>query len=119
MPSTALRDFLGAYPPPVRTLASRARDEILKIDPDAVEKVWPGWKVVGYGIGPWMAEMVVGVAPLKGRIGLYFARGTDLPDPDGLLEGSGKKGRNVPVEDASRLASRPLRALLRSAFRLA
>jgi hypothetical protein len=119
MPSTALRDFLAAYPPRVRALAVRARDEILKIHPGAVEKVWPGWKVVGYGIGPSMAEMVVGVAPLKARIGLYFSRGSDLPDPDEILEGAGKKGRNVPIADESRLASRPVRGLLRSAFRLA
>jgi hypothetical protein len=119
MPGTAIRDFLSAYPPPVRALVRRARDEILKIHPDAVEKVWPGWKVVGYGVGPTMADMVVGVAPLAGRIGLYFARGTDLPDPDEILEGAGKKGRNLPIADEARLASRPVRALLRSAFRLA
>lgn len=119
MSGTPLRDFLAAYPPGVRSLVLLAREEILKIHPGAVEKVWPGWKVVGYGVGPAMADVVVGVAPTKSRIGLHFSRGTELSDPGKLLEGVGKRHRHLKIEEVATLRSRPVRAMLREAFRLA
>jgi hypothetical protein len=44
-------------------------------------------------------------------VSVVFFRGSELPDPDGLLEGSGKRVRHVKVRSAEQLESR--RAALR------
>lgn len=108
--------FLGGYAEPVRSLAREARNLVLSVHPDATEKVWPGWKVVGYGVGAKMTEMVCGVAPYKGRVGLTFQSGAALEDPDGLLDGGGKRMRSVSITSAEQLRAPGLRTLLASAF---
>lgn len=46
---------------------------------------------------------------------LYFMHGPQLPDPRGLLLGSGSQARFVPVEAASRLAHPDVEALIAAA----
>jgi len=116
MPDPALDTFLASFTPAVRALALEARALILDVHPGATERVWPGWKNVGYGTGSSMGEMVCAVAPTTERISINFARGTELPDPAGLLEGGGKRGRHVKVATVEALRSPPLRALLEAAF---
>jgi hypothetical protein len=43
------------------------------------------------------AAMVCYIQKAKGHVSLGFGRGVDLPDPDGLLEGSGGQLRHVKV----------------------
>ena len=111
-----LERLLANYTPNVRDLAMRARELILEIQPDAIEKVWPGWKVVGYGTGPTMKEMVLGVAPLKERLRIGFTNGVALPDPEGLLGGEGKGHRALKVATREALESPAVQRLLRAAF---
>jgi hypothetical protein len=116
MPGPTLDAFLASFTPAVRALALEARALILDVHPGATERVWPGWKNVGYGTGPSMGEMVCAVAPVTERISVNFARGTELPDPAGLLEGQGKRGRHVKLANAEALRSPAFRALLEAAF---
>jgi hypothetical protein len=44
-----------------------------------------------------MSEHFCYLAPQRDRVNLGFFHGSDLPDPDGLLEGTGKKLRHVKV----------------------
>jgi uncharacterized protein YndB with AHSA1/START domain len=111
-----LEQFLADYPPDVRALALRARELILKALPDAVETVWPGWRIVGYGTGPGMPEMVYGIGPLKSRINLTFARGTLLDDAHGLLKGTSKTSRHLHVTTIEELESLPVRGLIKQAL---
>ncbi len=115
---TPLETFLANYAPDVTALALRARELILKALPSATETVWPGWKVVGYGTGPGMAEMVFGIAPLKQRINITFANGILLDDPHGLLKGGSKTGRHLHVSSVDELESLPVRGLIKQAMAL-
>lgn len=114
----ALETFLAGYSSTVGTLALRARELILKELPEATETVWIGWKVVGYGTGPGMPEMVYGIAPLKHRINISFANGTLLDDPHGLLKGASKTGRHLHVSSIDELESLPVRSLIKQAMAL-
>jgi hypothetical protein len=116
MPPAELERLLANYTPEVRDLALRAREMILEIRPDVTEKVWPGWKVVGYGTGPSMKEMVIGVAPLKERLRIGFTEGTALPDPAGLLEGERPGHRALKVSSRAALEAPAVQTLLRAAF---
>ena len=111
-----LEAFLDDYPPHVRTLALRARELVLKAVPNANETVWPGWRMIGYGTGPGMAEMIYGIAPLKSRINLTFTNGTLLDDRHGLLKGTSKTGRHLHVTSLEELESLPVRGLIKQAL---
>jgi hypothetical protein len=40
----------------------------------------------------------------KSHVNLMLARGTELPDPEGLLTGTGKRARHVELTSAEDLA---------------
>ncbi len=70
-----------------------------------------GYGARQYGYGGWgMAALQVH----KGWVSLFFMQGVDLPDPDGVLEGSGKVLRHVKLRSVEALETRAqaLRTLL-------
>jgi hypothetical protein len=107
-------ELLAGYSPEVRDLALRACELVRSVLPDAAVKVHPGWKNIVFGTGPRMGDMVVAVMPLRARINLHLA-GADLPDPAGLLEGTGKMGRHVKVASPAVLENPAVRDLLLAA----
>lgn len=114
MADPTINDLLGSHTPAVRELALRACELVRQVMPGAHEKVHPGWKVIAFGTGGRMGDMVFGVAPLKDRVNLQLS-GADLPDPAGLLEGTGKAVRHVKVTGPGVLENPALHDLLRAA----
>jgi hypothetical protein len=77
-------------------LALRLRDAVLAADPDLSERLYPGWRGVGYRHPE--AGYVCGIFPQADReVRLLFEHGTSLPDPDRVLEGSGTQTRHIVV----------------------
>jgi len=102
---------------PVQEIAKALRSTIAAIDPDAVEVPWPTQGIIGYGIGPKkMSEQYCYIAVQKDYANLGFYYGADLPDPQGLLEGTGKKLRHVKVRNAGDVERPALQALVRQAL---
>ena len=99
--------FLSTYPHEVRNLALQLRKLVLRVVPDAEEKVHRPWKTIAYGLrGKFCA-----ISPHQSWVNLQFHGGSGLDDPDGLLEGTGKSMRHVKVRserDAKRAALRKL-----------
>ncbi len=90
----------------------RLRSIVLEIDPEACEVVRLGDRAATFGCGP--RKMIDGysyIMPFGSWVNLGFFRGATLADPQGLLEGTGKKMRHVKVrslEDAERHGIRQL-----------
>lgn len=111
MAETSRDELLANYSPPVRALAQEACELIRSLMPaDAPEKVHLGWKNIIFGNG-----MVLAVGPLKDRINIMLA-GAGLPDPAGLMEGSGKAGRHIKIRSSQALRNPALADLLRAAI---
>jgi hypothetical protein len=92
----------------LRELRAIIREEA----PDAVESIkWghPNWEIDGN---------VCYVSAFTEHVNLGFFRGADLEDPNGLLEGTGKKLRHVKVRPGEPLPEDRIRTLLREAFEL-
>jgi hypothetical protein len=76
------------------------------------------------GINPWHIPIFESNGPIcyymagKNHITLGFIRGTSLPDPEGLLEGTGKNLRHVKIKSLDDLKQKGLRELLKSAAAL-
>lgn len=113
-----LAQFLASCPSSIRDLALRARSLVLAHSPDLTETVRPGWKMIGYGATPKMADMVVGLAPAKAHLGVHLAGGVDLPDPEELLEGTSRTGRHIRITSPRQLDAPAVRALIAGAFEL-
>lgn len=110
-----LEKFVAAYSPAVRDLTLKVRALVLNVTPDAVEQVDAASNLIGYGFGLKYADLICVIMPLKSRVNLGFYRGTELPDPKGLLEGTGKRNRHVKIRTDTDIENPALRALLKAA----
>lgn len=116
MSDAALEDFLANYSPQVRELALGTRALILRVFPDALELVDAPSKIIAYGRGRKYADLVCALAPFRGHVNLMFARGAALPDPAGLLQGTGKRARHVRLTSPAGLDNPALFTLLEAAL---
>jgi hypothetical protein len=110
-----LNKLLKKYSPEVQDLARQARELVLRTVPDAREKVYLGWNGIHFSAGDNMQSAFCAVSPQKMRINLYFMQGVHLPDPSGLLEGTGKNMRHIKIDNAKLLKSRAVKALIKAA----
>jgi hypothetical protein len=113
MTESAVDQLLMTRDPRVRDIAVRLRALVLEVMPGAVEQVDPPDGLIAYGTGARLGEQVFAIVPHAVHVNLQFADGVDLPDPAGLLEGTGKRVRHVKNRspaDAERPALRQLLA---------
>jgi hypothetical protein len=111
-------DFLAAYDPAVRKIALKARKLILALIPKALEQVDPPSKIIAYGYDRTYKGLICALAPQKAYVNLMFAKGTQLPDPEKLLEGTGKKARHVKLKTMAEVEKPAVRALIETAVEL-
>jgi hypothetical protein len=85
--------LLEDYPPPMRVVANDLRAIVRGTFPDAIERVRPGWRLIGYDlpIGPSGRRTVYFAfvwAEIE-HVHLGFEHGWAMRDPHGILEGAG------------------------------
>ena len=106
-------EVLAGVSPQARELALQARALIQAVYPAVVEVPWPKQRVIGYGVGPKkMSEHFCYLSVSKNHINVGFMYGAELPDPEKLLDGSGKLLRHVRVTSPEELENPALRELL-------
>jgi len=110
----AVYDVIEAYPPEVQSLALAARKLVRRVIPKATEMVDSKSKVIGYGFGPGYKDMICSLMPARTWVTLGIGWGAELPDPQKLLEGTGKVHRHVKLRRESDLKAPALEALLRA-----
>lgn len=115
---TAVEALLAPYSPAVSEVAHRARRLVIDVLPGTVELVDVPAKLLGYGRDRTLKGLICAVALQRAYVNLMFARGVDLVDPDGLLEGTGKKARHVKLRTLVDVERPGVRALLEQAGRL-
>lgn len=99
-----------------RELAYLLRTLVGAVMPDVVEVPWPRMRMASYGVGPKKkSEHFCYISAQKDDVNLGFYYGAELPDPDGLLQGTGKLLRHVKIRDPKAIRSRHLRQLLKAA----
>ena len=93
---TTVADLLEEHGPPIADLARALRWVVLEAMPDAEERVYSGWRGLGYHHPA--AGYVCGLFPQAGRVSLGFENGVHLPDPDGLFTRGGLQVRYIDLE---------------------
>jgi hypothetical protein len=112
-----LEGFLAEFLPEVADLCRAARTRLQALFPDAVELVYDNYNAVVIGFGPSEkpSEAPLSLALVPRWVNLCFLQGADLPDPEGLLEGSGSVARHIRIHRAEQLDSPAVQELIRLA----
>lgn len=98
----------GALGALAATWFRRVRDQ----GPDVLELMHDGWATVCVGDAPFAH---VGV--FRAHVDLGFFQGASLPDPAGLLEGTGRSMRHVKLRPGRPVDTTALEALVAAAYR--
>ncbi len=93
-----LEQVFAKVPAEVAELTKAVGRLVLDAQPDLKEYVYPGWMSIVYGYGGEAAEQVCILAPADTYLTVYFPRGANLPDPDGLLKGNAFKMRQIRID---------------------
>ena len=104
-PEEQLAGFIAKFTPEIATLIRGARKKMRARLPQAVELVYDNYNffVIGYGPSERASEAIFSLAAQAKGVSLCFLHGVGLPDPNGLLKGSGKVVRNIRLETATTL----------------
>jgi hypothetical protein len=105
-------DLLYQYEPAVAERGMLLRRKLFALLPDIRETVDESARILGYGYGPGYKDSVCTIIPSKKGIKLGFYKGVELPDPAGLLEGTGKVHKYVSIKTDADIDSEPLKLLL-------
>lgn len=109
-------EMAAGSPQAVSDLALASRALIYDVLPETVEVVCFRQRSAGYGTGPKkMSEQFCWLAPFSKHVVFGFYYGTELPDPEGLLEGTGNPMRHVKIRTSEDLDNPALRRLVEAA----
>ncbi|MEX2143744.1 MAG: DUF1801 domain-containing protein [Anaerolineales bacterium] len=109
-----LEDFLAKFEPEVRNLALALRDLVFEIEPNAMEQIDDPAQLLAYGYAQTYTHLICVIILYKEHVNLGFPRGVDLPDPEGLLEGTGKRARHVKILELDQVETVDVAALLQA-----
>jgi hypothetical protein len=116
--STEIESFVTRYSAEIATQLRRARAELRRLVPNGYELVYDSHNalIFAYGPTPKASQLVISIAAYPEWVTLFFAKGTTLDDPKGLLEGSGPAMRSVRLVPFGALKSQPIQALIKRAL---
>jgi hypothetical protein len=81
--------------------ATRALEALIREElPDVVVEFDPGNGLLAFGRSMKMRDLLFALIPHAGWVNLQLADGALLPNPDGRIEGTGKRIRHIKVRTA-------------------
>lgn len=116
-PEEQVRSFIAKFKPAHQALIRAVRKALRKRFPTSYELAYDNYNffVLGYGPTERPSDCILSMAAVANGVGLCFIHGARLPDPHGLLSGSGKQTRFVRLPTADVLARPELEALIEAA----
>jgi hypothetical protein len=100
--------------PEVAEIARAVRSVVLREFPGAVEWFDGGNGLLAVGARRSMRDLLFAVIPHRSWVNLQLADGVELPDPTGIVEGTGKRIRHVKVRSVDAARSGPIRDIVRA-----
>ena len=105
---------LASHTPAVQA-AARALEALIRAAiPNVVVDYDPGNGLLAFGTSMKMRDLLFALIPHTGWVNLQLAHGALLANPDGLIEGTGKKIRHVKVRSAEMAQDSRIGAIIRA-----
>jgi hypothetical protein len=117
-----LAGFIAKFDPEIQQLIQACRATMQARFPQAVELVYDNYNflVIGFSPTPKPSDSIFSLAAQRRGVSLCFLqRGPELPDPTGILRGSGKVVRSVPLSSPDDLGRTEVCALIEAQPQLA
>ena len=113
-----LKSFIDKFEPKNQTLIRAVRKALRKRLPTANELAYDNYNffALGYCSTERPSDCILSIAAGANGIGLSFYYGATLPDPHGILLGSGNQNRFIRIESAEMLARPEVEALIAAAI---
>jgi len=117
-PAAQVASFIAKFDPAVARLIRSTRTAMRKRLPTALELVYDNYNflAIGYSSTERASDCVMSLACGANGVSLSFYYGATLPDPDGVLLGSGNQNRFVRLDSAKTLASPAVERLIAAAL---
>jgi hypothetical protein len=119
--SAELDRIIAKQPPAMAKLTREVLAKIRPRFPGAVELVYDKKRslVIGFCPDERASNVINSIATYSKWINLYFFEGDTLPDPEGLLQGSGSTVRSIRITAAADLDRPAVKALMAAALQRA
>jgi hypothetical protein len=116
--SAEIEIFVSRYSEEIAAQLRHARAQLRRLIPNGYELVYESHNALIFAFGPTpkASQLVISIAGYPKWVTLFFAKGTALEDPRGLLEGSGPGMRSVRLVPFEALKSQPVQALIKRAL---
>ncbi len=116
-PNAQFSAFLSRFPPETVALVKRCLPKLRRAFPGCNQLVYDYSHslVVGFAMSERGYEAIVAIAIFPRLVRLYFDK--SIPDPKGLLEGTGGKVRSVIVKAAAELDHGDIHELIKAAIK--
>lgn len=110
--------FLSGYGEQISLITNLLRTYILTNLPNIKEELDIPAKIIMYTYGPRYIDLFCNIIPSNKGLKLGFNQGVELPDPSGLLQGTGKISRYVEIKSHEEIKSPALKKLIKTALKL-
>jgi hypothetical protein len=119
--SRALEKIIAKQPPEMAKLMKAVLAKLRPRFPGAVEMVYDKKRgmVLGFCPDERASNVINSIGVYSKWINLYFFEGDTLPDPDGLLQGSGHTVRHIRIASAADLDRPAVKVLMAEALKRA
>jgi hypothetical protein len=118
--ASQLASFIAKFSPSIAKEGRAALARMRALVPRATEIVYDNWNglVVGFGPTARPSEAIVSILMTPTHVTLCFIQdGPSLPDPAGLLKGSGNVVRHIRLMSAADLEKPAVRRLVKTAVK--
>jgi hypothetical protein len=106
--------LIADHPPELQAIEQALRATIRAAAPASVESVDFGNKLIAVGWSMKMRDLLFAIIGHKAHVNLQLADGARLPDPAGIVEGTGKNIRHVKVRCGEQASGPAVAALIRA-----
>jgi hypothetical protein len=112
-----LASFIAKFTPEVAALARSILAAMRARYPTAIKLVYDNYNALAIGFGPSekTSQAIFSVAVFPRWVSLFFLQGKQLPDPEGILQGSGNVARHIRLPSAGRLDELSVKNLMQEA----
>jgi hypothetical protein len=115
--------FLDSYPESIRVAAERLRRLVRQVEPDAIERVREGWRIIGYDVPVGRrTRYFAWIGPEPKHVHIGFEHGVLMADPKRRLRGAHlrlKKVRYLTFTSPDQIDEPEVLAFVGEALRIA
>ena len=116
-PPPELINFLKPYDREIRDLALKLRALVVEEMAPCYENIYDAYSAVaiGYGTSDRLRDGIFHIAVYSQHVNLGFNDGATLPDPKGILQGTGNQIRHITIKTLEDITRPEIRAYIRRA----